>query len=277
MVRTSPTFRRRRLARRIRQLREEAGMTQEKAAAGLDMSTSALSRKETGEVATSVHEARSMMDLYDRYDPDLLDLARAARERGWWRAYGVEDRGYVDLETEACAVRELSLVYIPGLLQTEDYMRAIFTADRVRRTKKEFENQISVRLIRQQRLRDCEQPLRLLAVLDEVALGRTIGGPDVMREQLKYVLHSAENDHVELSVIGREVGSHPGMNGAFAILSFPQPEDQDVLYIEYPTGSIHIEKEAEVQEARLVFEHLRQVALSREKSMERIEQVARTL
>ncbi|MGI8309010.1 helix-turn-helix domain-containing protein [Saccharopolyspora hattusasensis] len=69
MARTSPTFRRRRLARRVRQLREEAGMTQEKAAAGLDMSTSALSRKETGEVATSVHEIRSMMDLYDAYDP----------------------------------------------------------------------------------------------------------------------------------------------------------------------------------------------------------------
>lgn len=277
MARTSPTFRRRRLARRIRQLREEAGMTQEKAAAGLDMSTSALSRKETGEVATSVHEVRSMMDLYDRYDPDLLDLARAARERGWWRAYGVEDRGYVDLETEACTVRELSLMYIPGLLQTEEYMRAIFRTDRMRRTKKAFENQVSVRLIRQQRLVDGEQPLRLIAVLDEVALGRPIGGPDVMRDQLKHVLHAAENDQVELSLIGREAGPHLGMGGAFAILSFPDSEDQDVLYIEYPTGSIHIEKEAEVQEARLVFEHLREVALSREKSMERIEQVARTL
>ena len=101
MARTSPTFRRRRLARRIRQLREASGLTQEAAAAGLDMSTSALSRKETGEVATSVHEVRSMMDLYDVYDPDLLDLARAAKQRGWWRAYGIEDRKYPDLETEA--------------------------------------------------------------------------------------------------------------------------------------------------------------------------------
>lgn len=234
-----------------REPREEAGMTQEKAAAGLDMSTSALSRKETGEVATSVHEIRSMMDLYDAYDPDLLDLARAARERGWWRAYGVEDRGYVDLETEACTVRELSLMYIPGLLQTEEYMRAIFKADRVRRTKKVFENQVSVRLIRQQRIVDGEQPLRLVAVLDEVALGRPIGGPDVMRDQLKYVLQTAENRQVELRVIGRETGPHPGMEGSFIILSFPEPEDQDLLYIAYPTGSIHVEKEPEVQEASL--------------------------
>ncbi|MEV0703681.1 DUF5753 domain-containing protein [Saccharopolyspora sp. NPDC050389] len=208
-------------------------MTQEKAAAGLDMSTSALSRKESGEVATLVHEIRSMMDLFDRYDPDLLDLARAARERGWWRAYGVEDRGYVDLETEACTVRELSLMYIPGLLQTEDYMRAIFNADRLRRTKKAFENQVSVRLIRQQRLTDEEQPLRLVALLDEVALGRPIGGPDVMRDQLKNVLRAAENDQVELRVIGRETGPHAGMEGSFISLSFPESEDQELLYIAY--------------------------------------------
>lgn len=198
MARTSPTFRRRRLAHRIRQLREAARMTQETAAAGLDMSTSALSRKEIGEVATSVHEVRSMMDLYDIYDPDLLDLARAARERGWWRAYGVEDRGYVDLETEACAVRELSLMYVPGLLQTEDYMRAIFNADRVRRTKRVVENDVAVRLIRQRRLTDDEHPIHVTALVDETALRRPIGGADVMREQLHHVLEAVELERVEV-------------------------------------------------------------------------------
>lgn len=277
MARTSPTFRRRRLARRIRHLRESARMTQEAAAAGLDMSTSALSRKEIGEVATSVHEVRSMMDLYDIYDADLLDLARAARERGWWRAYGVEDRGYVDLETEACAVRELSLMYVPGLLQTEDYMRAIFNADRVRRTKRVVENDVAVRLIRQRRLTDGEHPLRLTALVDETALRRPIGGAEVMREQLHHVLEAVELERVEVRVLPVAAGWHRGMDGAFILLNFPEPEDRDVLFVAHPAGSLHVEKECEVREATLVFEQLLAEALPAQCSRELIEQAAREL
>ncbi|MGP4016726.1 helix-turn-helix domain-containing protein [Saccharopolyspora sp. 5N708] len=277
MTRTSPTFRRRRLARRIRQLREEAGMTQEKAAAGLDMSTSALSRKETGEVATSVHEVRSMMDLYDSYDPDLLDLARAARERGWWRAYGVEDRGYVDLETEASTVRELSLMYIPGLLQTEEYMRAIFKDDRIGRTKRNLGNDVAVRLIRQHRLTDGEHSLGLIAVVDEVALRRPVGGAEVMRAQLHHVLEAARLPAVTLRVMPNVAGWHRGMDGAFILLDFPEPEDRDVLFIAHPAGAVHVEKEGEVREARLVFEHLLGEALPEEASRDLIEQAARDL
>lgn len=252
-------------------------MTQEKAAAGLDMSTSALSRKETGEVATSVHEARSMMDLYDRYDPDLLDLARAARERGWWRAYGVEDRGYVDLETEACVVRELSLMYIPGLLQTEDYMRAIFGSARPRKAKREVENDVAVRLIRQRRLVDDESPLDLIALVDEAALQRPIGGAGVMRKQLDHVLEASDQRRVSLRVLPIRAGWHQGLDGAFILLEFPEPEDRDVLFVAHPTGAIHVEKECEVQGATLLFEHLLADALPEQESRELVEQAAREL
>jgi transcriptional regulator with XRE-family HTH domain len=274
---TSPTFRRRRLARRIRQLREQAGLTQENAAAGLDMSTSALSRKEVGEVITSVHEVKSMMDLYDIYDPDLLDLARAAREKGWWRAYGIEDRGYVDLETEASTVRELSLLHIPGLLQTEDYMRAVFTANWLRRTRRHLENDVAVRLIRQRRLIDDDYPLQLTAIVDEAALTRPVGGVDVMRAQLRHMAHMVELEHVDLRVLAAGSAPHAGMDGAFILLNFPEPEDKDLLYVAYPTGSIHVEKAPEVREATLVFEHLFADALPVEASLELVEQVAREL
>ncbi|MCI2423583.1 helix-turn-helix transcriptional regulator [Saccharopolyspora sp. K220] len=277
MTRTSPTFRRRRLARRIRQLREEAGLTQEKAAAGLDMSTSALSRKETGEVATSVHEVRSMMDLYDTYDPDLLDLARAARERGWWRAYGVEDRGYVDLETEARTVRELSLMSIPGLLQTEGYMRAIFQRDRIHRTKRQVENDIAVRLIRQRRLSDDDHPIQLTALIDQAALERPVGGTAVMREQLNQMLDMTAQVAVAVRVLPKSIGWHAGLEGAFTLLEFPDPADRDVLFVAHPAGSVHLEKDPEVREARLLFEHLLKEALSPEASGKMIEQAAREL
>lgn len=273
-ARTSPTFRRRRLARRVRQLREQAGLTQEQASASLDMSTSALTRKETGEVGTSVHEVRSMMDFYDIYDPDLVELARAAREKGWWRAYGIEDRGYVDLETEACTVRELSLMYVPGLLQTEDYVRAVFEADRTPRTRQHLENDVAVRLIRQNRLSDAEYPLELIALVDEAALTRPVGGSRVMREQLHHMLDIAELSQITLRVLSTASGAHMGMEGAFILLDFPEVEDRDVLFVAHPAGSIHVEKEAEVREAKVVFEHLLSGALSAKASMDSIKRAA---
>ncbi|MGW0894762.1 helix-turn-helix domain-containing protein [Saccharopolyspora sp. NPDC002578] len=277
MARTSPTFRRRRLARTIKRLREQAGMTQDRAASELDMSKSALSRKETGETAATVHEARSMMDLYDSYDPDVLDLARAAKQKGWWRAYGVEDRGYVDLETEASWVRELSLMYIPGLLQTEDYMRAIFAADRLRRSQRELDDQVAVRSIRQQQLFDSEQPLRLTAVVDEVALRRPMVEPNVMRSQLTHVLEVISLDTIDLRVLAASAGPHIGLDGAFTLLEFPDPADDEMLYIAHPAGSIHVEKNSEVRRARLVFEQLRADALTAGATVELIGRIAREL
>ncbi|MEU6129606.1 helix-turn-helix transcriptional regulator [Saccharopolyspora sp. NPDC047091] len=277
MARTSPTFRRRRLARTIKRLREQAGMTQDRAAIELDMSKSALSRKETGETAATVHEVRSMMDLYDGYDPDVLELARAAKQKGWWRAYGVEDRGYVDLETEASHVRELSLMYIPGLLQTEDYMRAIFAGDRLNRTKQELDDQVAVRIIRQEQLIDPERPLKLTAVVDEAAFRRPMVERRVLREQLMCVLEATRSENIDLRVLAASAGPHIGLDGAFTLLEFPDLADRDMLYIAHPAGSIHVEKDGEVRRARLVFEQLWAHALSADATVDLIDRVVREL
>lgn len=249
-------------------------MTLDDAAVRLDKTRSALSRMETAKSRIDVNVVRTMMDIYDVRDDSLIDLAREALRRGWWTIVGVLDRGFIGMETEASTELDLSLVIIPGLLQTEDYMRAIFASGKVRRTERELENQVAARLHRQQRLADHEAPLRLHAIIDEAALRRKTGGAEVMRTQLRYLVVRAELETVTIQVLPNEAGAHVGMDGAFTVLQFNDEEDPDLLYVEYPTGSIHVEKADEVAEAKLVFDRLRSAALTPPESVALIERVA---
>src|ERR1700743_287797 len=166
---SSPTLQRRRLARRLPACRERAGRRITEAAPKLDKTKSALSRIETGETVADTHLVRTMMDVYDRYDEHLVDLAREAMRPGWWTPYGIRDRGFLGLETDADEEWDLSLMYVPGLLQTEDYARALLTTGRVKWTKKQLEHQIAARLVRQTRLTN-DHPIHLTAIIDESAV-----------------------------------------------------------------------------------------------------------
>ena len=163
-VQSGSTIRRRQLARRLRLLREEAGLTLEVAAPALDWSPSKLSRIENAHQAVDVHSVRSMLDLYGvgggRWT-ELIELTRAARGRGWWRAYGLDDQGYVPLEAEASVVRSFASASVPGLLQTAEYARALFRANLHQWSEARLENEATVRMIRQDRLTSDEQPLDL--------------------------------------------------------------------------------------------------------------------
>jgi len=261
------------LARRLRRMREAAGMTIEDAALALDKHRNSLYRLEAGETKLDVHLARSMMDVYDHYDPNLIDDVRDALKPQWWMKFGMRAMGYVDLETEAKRVRELALTYIPGLLQTQPYMQAIFEADALKRTRTEFKTDVQVRTIRQRRLIDEEEPLDLLALIDESALHQTIGGPEVMRDQLEHLVIMSELSTVTLRVLPRDIGAHGGQTGSFALLDFPDPEDRAILYVEYPTGSIQVEEPTEVWRTKLLFDHLLDRALSPDDSVALIEQI----
>ncbi|CRK58349.1 Putative DNA-binding protein [Alloactinosynnema sp. L-07] len=268
-----PPFRRRRLGRRIRELREAARMTLEVAAKQLDMTRFTLARLEKGENKMDVHIGRSMMDVYDCWDDDLLDQIRKAAPTGWWTKYGIRDRGYIDMETEATTVDTFQVVYVPGLLQTEDYMRAVFRSSRAGWSPDQIENQVAARLVRQRRLTDADFPLRLSVILDEAVLRRQVGGVCAMRAQLGYLVESATLGTVTLRVLPHTAGAHPGMDGAFSLLSFPE-EDTEIAYVAYSTGAVHIERATEVREARLLFDQLRSMALSPLESVGFIEQVA---
>lgn len=249
-------------------------MTLTEAAPRLQKTKSALGRIETGETVADVHLVRSMMDLYDQYDEGMEEMVRAAMVPGWWAAYGIKDRGFIGLETEAQAVLTSQIVYVPGLLQTEDYIRAVFSTGKVKRSTKQFENGVAARLVRQRRLTTKESPLTLDAVVDEGALRRRIGGPDVMRAQLLHLTEAAKLDTVTIQVVPTDVGAHPGLDGHFTILEFQDDEDPPMLYAEYPTGAVHVEKQDEVKEARLVFDLVRAAALSPADSVALIQRVA---
>ncbi|MET0237391.1 MAG: helix-turn-helix transcriptional regulator, partial [Kibdelosporangium sp.] len=182
-----PTFKCRKLGAKLRRMREQAGLTLRQAAPRLDKQRSALHRVETGQTKADVHLVRSMMDLYDCYDEDLLEETREALKPPWYRAYGLKNMGYLDVETEAERVMEFVLTDIPGLLQTEAYMRALF-AGGISRSANQMARDIEVRRVRQHRLTDADRPLELVVVIHETALHRELGDPEVMREQLLHLI-----------------------------------------------------------------------------------------
>ncbi|MBP2331061.1 transcriptional regulator with XRE-family HTH domain [Kibdelosporangium banguiense] len=258
---SEPTFLRRKLGTKLRRLREQAGLTLADAAPKLDKKRSALHRVETGETKADVHLVRSMMDLYDCYEPGLLDETRQALKPPWYWTYGIRKMGYVDAETEAVLVREFTMIDIPGLLQTEDYMRAQF-AGGISRTELEMARDIKVRCIRQDRLINADRPLEHVVVVHEIALHRELGSRDVMREQLRHLVEMSRLPNVTLQVVPLRQGTHHVPNGPFVLLSFPDPDDPDLLHVEYPTGSLQSEEPIQVQAARLLFDQVHTVALS---------------
>ncbi|QYN33191.1 helix-turn-helix domain-containing protein [Pseudonocardia sp. DSM 110487] len=275
-MRSGALVRRRQLARTLRELRVHAGLTIEAAAPLLDFSASKLSRIENAHQGVDVHIVRSMLDLFDvggdRWT-EILELTREASEKGWWRAYGLDDRGYIPLEADASTVREFAASFVPGLLQTADYARVLFETSLRPRSAEILERDVKVRMIRQERLVSAERPLELLAVIEEAALYRVLGGRARMRAQLAHLIHAAELDTVTVQILPTDVGGHPGLDGAFTVLSFEGLGEPDMGYVEHPMGSMHIEKEEDVVRARVVFDHLSSVALSPAESTALIERV----
>ncbi len=273
--RNGSQVRRRILARELRLLREAARLTLEEAAPRLDFSVSTLSRIETAQQGVTVHAVKSMLDLYDAGDrwEELLSLARAAKQRGWWQAYGLGVQSYVGFETEASLVRDFTVSYVPGLLQTADYARAMFRVGNVWDSGAALENAVAVRTIRQERLSDADEPLHLEAIVDEAALHRPVGGPAVHRAQLEHVLRAIELPTVMLQVLPTRVGAHPGVASPFTLLSFEDLGAPDIAYVEHTLGAVTFDKAPDVARARLCFDRLRAEALGLADSAEMVRRV----
>jgi transcriptional regulator with XRE-family HTH domain len=263
-------IRRRVLARQLKLLREQSGLTLEHAAPKLDFSVSKLSRIENAQVGIDVHWVKSMLDVYDvggtRWN-ELLDLAREAQQPGWWRAYGLGNNSYIAFETEASRVQVFTLGYVPGLMQTAEYARALMCAVPVRRTEEQLDNEVAARLHRQQRLSSTEDPLELVAVIDESVLHRPVGGPDRLHEQLDHLVALAGLDSVSLHVLPTAVGAHAALASGFSILHFGDLEEPDMAYVEHTVGALMLDKVGEVSRARLAFEHVLSDALDPAESL----------
>ena len=263
----SPAYHRRTLGRRLRRLRQSAGFAFREAGERLELSETTFHRIERGKTKVDIHAVKSMLDLYgvgaDEWEP-ILDLVREANKKGWWAKFGLTNKDYPALETAASAVWAFCFGYLHGLLQTEGYMKAILHL--MPRTEKQLANQMAIRKIRQERLTDEQDPLELIAVIEESALRRPVGGRDVMRAQLLHLLDMAEVNTVTIQVLPTEVGAHLGLYGSFSVLQFPDPEEPDVAYYDHIVGPTFVTRAAGVECCRLTIKHLRSLALSSEDS-----------
>ncbi len=273
----SPVLLRHEIGRRLRAARESAGLALETAAPLLETSTSTLSRIEKGISSVSVHLVRSMSDLYDQRLDDLVDLVRDARRPGWWKAYGISDTDFVAIETGASLMSTFQPSFVPGLLQTTGYTRALFESVRRRPDEDWVINQLTVRALRQDRLSDEARPLSIDAVVQEFALRCPVGGIAVMRAQLRHLALVTDLPTVRLRVLPVPVIANEAMEGGFIVLDFPWPEQPSIVHLEHALGAERKEKAEQVQVARLRFEHLRSLALEPDDSRALIERVAEEL
>jgi transcriptional regulator with XRE-family HTH domain len=262
----SPTVRRRRLALELRRLREAAKLTCEEVAEQLECSASKISRVETGRVSVSPRDVRDMLAIYgvpeDQRD-GLVQLARESRQRGWWHAFGdtVDPHfaTYLGLESAASQIRIYKSNRIPNLLQTEDYARAAHAADQVGGQFTGNDRHFALQMERQRQAR--ASVARVWVVLDEAALRRQVGGPEVMRAQLEYLSEVSSSPNVFLQVIPFGSGAYVALDRPFVILGFPDPVDADVVCMAYATGCLWIEDTAEVGRYNLFFHHMQAAAL----------------
>lgn len=266
--RQTPTVRLRRLAAELRSLRAASGLTRETVVERTGINVATLYRIEHGRVRPQTRTLRTLLDLYgvdQDEQAELVALLRDARQRGWLHAYQSElpehYTTYIGFEGEAHSVWNYESLFVPGLLQTEDYARAVIRGGLPHASRDEVERRVEVRMERQAVLRN-DNPLNLWSIVDEAALRRQVGGPAVMQAQLRYLMEVSELPHVTLQVIPFDVGAHAGMPGSFVFMQFAEATIPDVIYIDSMAGELFLEEEGDVRRYRLVFEHLRAVAAS---------------
>ncbi|GAA2012027.1 helix-turn-helix transcriptional regulator [Nocardiopsis rhodophaea] len=278
MPRNSPTAARRTLARFLRERRREAGIPREQVGQYVGKNPVTITRLEKAEVRAEVGTVSMMLNLYKVPEEErsyFIDLARAARKRGWWQRYAKDIPSwvstYIGLEAEAGEIRCYQVDHVPGLLQTEDYTRALLEGEPEPVDEREAQRRVEIHAARQRRL--TEEAVRVWAVIDEGVLRRTVGGPEVMRGQLLRLLADSERPGLRLQVLPFASGAHSGSHGSFVTLKFPDPRDRDLVYIEYRMGATYLEEEQEVAAYDGALAQLGRQALSPSRSRALIREV----
>lgn len=279
---TSPTLRRRELSARLKQLREKAGVNVAEAAESLGCSPDKIHWIERAD--WNRPRWRDVRDLLDRYAVTdqrlrdyLIQLARDSGQQDWWHPYRsmLSDKytTYIAFEGEADEILTFELAVVPGLLQTADYARALIREGPAEIGDDEIEERVRVRAERQ-RILDRDDPVRLFAVIDEAALRRPVGPPEVMRAQLRHLVEMAARPKVTLQVLPFDAGPHPGTGGPFTILNFPETATSDAVYIATIAGELLIESGG-VDSYRSVFRRMNAKALSPEDTIRMMTEMSR--
>jgi transcriptional regulator with XRE-family HTH domain len=256
-------------------LRDGAGLTREEVAEQTNINAATLYRIETARVRP---QRRTLLTLLNKYGvtdeqrrDELVELSKQAAQLGWLQAYESElpeeYTTYISFEAEARSVRNYESLFVPGLLQVEDYARAVVTASLPYADDREVQRRVETRSRRQQSIAR-DNPLRLWAIVDEAVLHREVGGRAVMNEQLRHLLEVTAQPHITFQVLPWKVGAHPGMHGAFAVMDFPNPADPELVYVENMAGALYLEKEPDVRRYAEMFDQLRATALNAADSRE---------
>jgi transcriptional regulator with XRE-family HTH domain len=273
-----PTIRLRRLGLELRHQREAAGLNLEEAAELLKRSPSSISRIEKGLHHVPVRDVEYFLGKYavteQAVHQRLYDLSRNGRKKGWWQKYAdelsPETMDLIGLEADAVSIEFFELIFIPGLLQTEDYARAVIGIGQFARDSERVDRLVDVRVRRQQVLTRSDPP-RLWAIVDEAALHREVGSIEVMRAQLQRLLDVSRSAQVTLQVLPFTAGAYRGMSGAFKILEVGEHGDLQVVVVDSLTEMSYREEEDEIRAYADTLDHLRAAALSETDSRVMIE------
>src|ERR1019366_4597916 len=271
----SPSLRRRRLAAELRRLRDQSGLSTTDAAKRLGWQASRISRIETRQSGITAPDLRKLLNVYDvedeAYRAYLAELARRVNERGWWQKYagliGSEYADLIGLGAEARTIRTYEQELVPGLLQTPDYARAVIRASWPTDMTEEIDRRVEIRIERQEVLtRAYPPPPRVNVVLSEGALRRPVGGSDVMRRQLEYLMRPRDRANVTVQVLPFDAGVHPSMVGPFTAMTFSDPGDLGVVNVENATGALFLEEPGELRVYEELWSALQASALSADDS-----------
>ncbi|MEW1696616.1 helix-turn-helix domain-containing protein [Streptomyces sp. NPDC093249] len=253
------------LGSQLRRLRESRGITREAAGYSIRASESKISRMELGRVSFKARDVEDLLTLYGVGDEtergSLLGLAREANVAGWWHSFGDVLPGwfqtYIGLEGAASLISVYEVQFVHGLLQTEAYAQAVVTRGMPGAPAAEIDRRVALRVERQKVLVSERAP-QFHAVLDEAALRRPYGDRAVMQGQLRHLIEISEHPGVTLQVMPFSFGGHAGESGAFTMLSFPESDLSDIVYLEQLTSALYLDKREEVAQYRRVMERLRE-------------------
>jgi transcriptional regulator with XRE-family HTH domain len=270
------------LGSQLRRLREAAGITAEQASYEIRASRSKISRLETGKARFKIRDVAELLSLYGVTDEqqraEALTLARQSNAPDWWRKYSDILPGwfetYLGLESAASTIRSFEIQFVPALFQTRDYAHAVTRIGHKAAPAAEIEDRVALRLKRQDLLSRPEPPV-VWSVIDEAVLRRPVGGPAVMRAQLRHLVEAAEMPHVTFQVVPFGLGAHAGAGGSFTVLRFAEQALPDVVYIEQLTSAIYLEQRSDVEHYLEVMDQLSGDALDPAATIRLMEQAAR--
>ncbi|HEX8344027.1 MAG TPA: helix-turn-helix transcriptional regulator [Actinoplanes sp.] len=260
---SGPTVLRILLGAQLRRLRESRSISREDAGYEIRSSGSKISRMELGRVSFKERDVADLLTLYGVTDAEerqaLLTLAKQANSPGWWHHYSdilpTWFQSYLGLEAAASLIRTYEIQFVPGLLQTQEYARAVILLGHANASAAEMSRRVQVRHNRQQILHRPDPP-QVWAVIDEAVLRRPIGGVEVMRAQVESLIEASQQPHIRLQIIPFNAGGHAAAGGPFSILRFPEPELPDVVYVEQLTSAIYLDKREDVDQYATAMERV---------------------